>query len=66
MATELAMNPLPVMVVEKTPSGIWPLLPAAVMTGVGAVSAMEALAIPPIPDTVIKSVLEAGMAAGAV
>jgi len=39
---------------------------AAVMTGVGGVSAMEALAIPPIPDTVIKSVLEAGMAAGAV
>jgi hypothetical protein len=65
-ATEVGMNPLPVIVVEKTPNGICAPGPTAVIAGVGATRAMEALAVPPGPVTVTLSALFAGNAAGAV
>ena len=65
-ATELPMNPAPLTVAEKMPRGICPPAPTAEMVGTGGVSAMLALAVPPMPVTLTTSELEAGKEAGAV
>jgi hypothetical protein len=65
-ATDPAINPAPVMLVEKTPSGICAPAPTAVIVGVGAARAIEALADPPGPLTVTVSALFVGNASGAV
>ena len=65
-ATETAVNPVPVMVVLKTPSGSWPFDPTAVMTGVGGISVTVAVAVPFAPSTVTVSVPHADRVAGAV
>jgi hypothetical protein len=65
-ATEVAMNPLPLTVAVKTPSGICAFVPTAVIAGVGASRVTDAFADPPTPVTVTVSVATAGNAAGAV
>ncbi len=65
-ATEVFINPEPVIVEEKIPKGSWPEVPAAVMLGAGGWRVIMADAKPPRPVTVTVSLPEAGMAAGAV
>ena len=70
-ATDVAVKPVPVTVVEKIPSGSCPLLPTPVITGVGAggagaLSVTVAFALPPGPVAVTESTPPDGSEAGAV
>src|SRR5581483_244928 len=59
LAIEVARNPVPVMVVENTPSGSG-LVPMPVITGAGGLSFTVAEAEPPGPVAVTVSVPDAG------
>jgi len=65
-ATDDGMKPVPVIAVEKIPSGNCPLEPTAVITGVGGISVTVAVAFPFGPVAVTASVPVVGNDAGAV
>jgi hypothetical protein len=65
-ATDDAMKPVPVIAVEKIPSGNCPLEPTAVITGVGGISVTVAVPFPFGPVAVTVSVPVVGNDAGAV
>ena len=67
LATECALNPLPVIVELKMPSGNWLLVPTAEMTGtVGLSSVTVAEATPPGPVALTVTVFDGGIVEGAV
>src|SRR5271156_5964293 len=70
-ATDVAVKPVPVTVVEKIPSGSCPLVPTPVITGVagggaGAFRVTVAFALPSGPVAVTESTPPDGSVAGAV